>query len=395
VPNVLRLLAVATIGAIVAACGGGGDGAPSRPAAVVEGCPSAEVAQSDGVVYVIGNCQQVTYAGATVLAGQEVVIQGKRVGLFKPGQWRAIDNPPWQQRDGAGLLVFKGELYLLGGWLLGPVTSEVWKTKDLVNWELVTVAPWPGRHAAGWLVHNDRMYVIGGDLNDDVWSSPDGLHWTQEASAAPFGKRYTPNAASIDGWIVVYAGQYWEPVDWCYDRPDCVAYGRRDVWRSRDGKDWEKVGDAPWAGRGLIHGSVVHNGAVFLIGGGLKAAPPGDRYNETVAEFNDIWTMRDGVWTLSGTFDFPRTHFTVLETPHGCFVVGGSVGTQGNLSNDLLYAPDCLRFAKLPVPEGMPVRHAASFAYFNDSLVILGGPALGDATIWQYFIGRTGLSLAS
>lgn len=392
--RVFRLLSAVAIGALVSACGGG-DTPTTPPAPTIQGCPSADIADSGSVIYVIGDCAQVTYGGITVLAGQEVVIGGKRIGLFKPGQWRAIDNPPWQQRDGAGLLVFKGELYLLGGWLLGPTTSEVWKTRDLINWKLVTVAPWPGRHGAGWLVHNDRMYVIGGDLIDDVWSSPDGVNWTQEATGAPFGKRYTPNAASIDGWIVVYAGQYWAPEDWCGGEPDCVAMSRRDVWRSRDGKDWEKVGDAPWAGRGLIHNSVVHNGSIYLVGGGLKAVPPGERYAETVVEYNDIWTMaKDGTWSRAGTFDFPRTHFTVLETPHGCFVVGGSVGTQGNLSNDLLYAPDCLRYARLPVPAEMPVRHAASFAYFNDSLVVLGGPAVGDTTIWQYFVGKTGLSLA-
>ena len=341
--RVFRLLSAVAIGALVSACGGG-DTPTTPPAPTSQGCPSADIADSGSVIYVIGDCAQVTYGGITVLAGQEVVIGGKRIGLFKPGQWRAIDNPPWQQRDGAGLLVFKGELYLLGGWLLGPTTSEVWKTRDLINWKLVTVAPWPGRHGAGWLVHNDRMYVIGGDLIDDVWSSPDGVNWTQEATGAPFGKRYTPNAASIDGWIVVYAGQYWAPEDWCGGEPDCVAMSRRDVWRSRDGKDWEKVGDAPWAGRGLIHNSVVHNGSIYLVGGGLKAVPPGERYAETVVEYNDIWTMaKDGTWSRAGTFDFPRTHFTVLETPHGCFVVGGSVGTQGNLSNDLLYAPDCLR----------------------------------------------------
>jgi hypothetical protein len=388
-PNVLRLLIVAATAALLSSCSGGGEAPPPRGAAALAGCPTADVADGGAIVYVIGDCPKVTYAGTTVLSGQEVDVEGVRVGLFKAGQWRAIDNAPWQQRDGAGLLVFKGELYLLGGWLLGPTTSEVWKTKDLVRWELVTIAPWAGRHGAGWLVHGDRMYVIGGDLLDDVWSSADGLHWTQEASGAPFGKRYTPNAASIDGWIVVYAGQYWEPVEW-------MPIGPRDVWRSRDGKQWERVGDAPWGGRGLIHGSVVHGGSVYLIGGGLKVPPPGARYNETLVEFSDIWTMtKDGVWSLSGTFDFPRTHLAVLESPHGCFVAGGSVGRQTNLTNDVLFAPDCLRFAKLPVPVEMQIRHAASFAYFNDSLVILGGPGEAGTTIWQYFVGRTGLSLAS
>jgi hypothetical protein len=324
-----------------------------------------------------------------------VVVPGlgvRRVGLFHAGQWRSFPNTDaWRPRDGAGLLHFKGDLYLLGGWLYGPTSSEVWKTADLVHWELVTVAPWPGRHGAAWVVHDNRLWVIGGDLNDDVWSSHDGLNWTQEAEHAPFGERYTPNAASIDGYIVVYAGQHWEPVHWCITRPDCVAVGRRDVWRSRDGRQWELVNaNAPWAGRGLIHGTAVHDGRIFLIGGGLKVTPPGERYAETSAEFGDIWSSPDGAqWTREiEHFSFlPRTHFSVISTPIGCFVSDGSVGRQANLSNDLFHAPDCVNFA--PVPELPPLqnRHASSLAYFNGSLVILGGP--GDYSpgtqVWQYF----------
>ena len=123
----------------------------------------------------------------------------RRVGLYRAGQWRRIDNTAsWQHRDGAGLLLLDGELYLLGGWLWGPVTSEVWKTRDLVNWQYLGDAPWPARHGSAWLVHDRRLWVIGGDLYDDVWSSADGVRSTQEASAAPFGKRSAAGRFSGD-----------------------------------------------------------------------------------------------------------------------------------------------------------------------------------------------------
>jgi hypothetical protein len=50
VPNVLRLLAVAALGAIVAACGDGGDSASTTPAAAVEGCPSADISDTGSVI---------------------------------------------------------------------------------------------------------------------------------------------------------------------------------------------------------------------------------------------------------------------------------------------------------------------------------------------------------
>ena len=326
---------------------------------------------------------------------EDITIPGlgmRRVGLYRAGQWRRIENTAsWQHRDGAGLLLLDGELYLLGGWLWGPVTSEVWKTRDLVNWQYLGDAPWPARHGSARLVHDRRLWVIGGDLYDDVWSSADGVRWTQEASAAPFGKRYAPNAASIGGKIVVYAGQAWNGGTWCVPLGPCIADAPRDVWSSSDGRSWQRATtQTPWEGRGLIHGSVVHDGEIYLIGGGIKSTPPGERYSETTAEYRDIWSSLDGgAWTpRAEVFSFmPRTHFSVVSTPKGCYVSDGSVGTQANVVNDLFYAADCVNYA--PVPDTPPhePRHASSLADFNGSLVILGGPPAGDAgtTVWQYF----------
>lgn len=316
----------------------------------------------------------------------------RRVGLFRQGTWRSFANTDsWSARDGAGLLVLHGDLYLIGGWVYGPVSNETWRTSDLEHWDFLGNGPWPGRHGSGWLVHDNRLWVIGGDLNDDVWSSPDGVNWTQSIAHAPFGRRYTPNAASINGYIVVYAGQYWESIDWCSGRTDCIAVGRRDVWRSRDGVNWEQATPgAPWEGRGLIHGSIVHDGEIYLVGGGLKVVPPGEQYSETSAEFTDIWSSADGInWRKRlDKFTFaPRTHFSVLSTPAGCYVSDGSVGTQVNLSNDLFFAADCINYA--PVPDAPPLqrRHASSLAYWNGSIVILGGPSnyQPGTTVWQYF----------
>lgn len=402
----------------LAGCGGHGDTPPPpEPAlyATVEGCPATAVHDSGHAVYLVqardcpGGVRRVELtasrpgdpAPAPVVlnlgdSGETSIdIPGlgpRSVGLFRVGTWRMLPNTDsWSGRDGAGLLLLRGELYLLGGWAYGPTTNEVWKTRDLVHWERLADAPWPPRHGAGWLVHDDRLWVIGGDLLDDVWSSPDGVTWTQETAHGPFGPRYTPNAASLNGEIVVYAGQYWGPVEWCITRPDCFAAGPRDVWRSRDGRQWTRAtAQAPWPGRGLIHGSIVHDGQIFLVGGGLKVTPPGERYAETSVEYTDIWSTRDGAnWTQRlARFSFPpRTHFSVLSTPVGCFVSDGSVGTQVNASNELYVARDCIDF--LPVPDTPPLqkRHASSLAWFNGSVVILGGPS-NDApgtVIWQYF----------
>lgn len=284
---------------------------------------------------------------------------------------------PWAGRDGAGLLALGGELYLLGGWLYGPVSSEVWRTRDLVTWERLPDAPWPGRHGSAWLVHDSRLWVIGGDLYTDVWSSPDGIAWTQETATAPFGPRYTPNAVSLDGRIIVYAGQSWVE--------DGTAQANSDVWASDDGRSWTRIAQAPWQGRGLIHGSIVHDGEAWLVGGGLKEVLPDPVRAETAVEFSDIWSSPDGrTWTLRGSIPFaPRTHSSVVETPLGCVVSDGSAGTQANLSADLYLAPDCLSYERVPTPYG--VRHASSVAWFRGALVVLGGPDDRAGTdVWEW-----------
>ena len=428
----LRLLILTVLTLVLQACGGGqADTLPSifkvaqskqepQLTAEVEGCESNRLQDSGQVLYIVisalcpsgppvrkltlgyGRANSLTqgpFTSTTRVIGdvdtQPVTINGfglRQVQLVLQGQWREVPHlGQWAARDGAGLLALDGALYLLGGWLDGPVTNEVWKTVDLVNWQFLGYAPWPARHGAAWLVHNKRLWVIGGDLYEDVWSSADGVIWTQESAQAPFGQRYTPNAASINGEIVVYAGQDWTPVPWCHEGPDCQARGVPGVWKSSDGKNWrEALVSTPWVPRALMHGSAVFQGAIFVIGGGLKVAPPNERYTETSAEFNDIWSSNDGVqWTLRSTsLGFtPRTHASVLSTDLGCYVSDGSVGWQDNLSNDFFYAADCVNFAPIAVPTELPKRHASSLAAFNGSLVLLGGPPYGDAgtSVWQYF----------
>lgn len=432
---------LASVVLLLQACGGGAaqsgggfaddaadsttDAAARAPAlsAVVQDCPTATVQDSGHVIYLVtdGSCSSGLEARAIALVvgddsapnesrtynlvrrlgevnttREEVAGLGSRqVQLVQRGQWREVRHVgTWAERDGAGLLQLNGALYMMGGWLRGPLSNEVWRTFDLVHWEFLGNAPWMPRHGAAWLVHDNRMWVIGGDLYDDVWSSSDGVQWTQEAAAAPFGRRYTPNASSINGEIIVYAGQDWTPTEYaCENGVDCVARGLRSVWKSRDGRQWQLASQqVPWEGRALVHGNAVYGSEIWMIGGGLKAAPPGKDYAETSAEFTDIWSSADGqTWRKrAATTGFAsRTHFSVLATKDGCYVSDGSAGTQNNLTNEFFYAHDCIHYSPVPVPANLPYRHASSLVEFNGSLVLMGGPPYGSApagtSVWQYF----------
>ncbi len=133
----------------------------------------------------------------------------------------------------------------------------------------------------------------------------------------------------------------------------------------------------------------MHNGKIYLIGGGLKQSLQEYAYGETSAEFSDIWSPLEGKsWTLeTQKFDFlTRIHFSVLSAFGSCWVSDGSIDTQENVSNDQFRASDCIHFSRDITPVGYQKRHASSFTSFNGSLLVFGGPATDfpRRTLWRY-----------
>ena len=92
-------------------------------------------------------------------------------------------NAAFAPRDGAGALVFRGRMWLLGGWNPGDkvhfpriCNNEVWSSRDGLTWTLIkpntflddtfdATSDWEGRHTAGYVVYDDKMWVVGGDVN--------------------------------------------------------------------------------------------------------------------------------------------------------------------------------------------------------------------------------------
>ncbi|HEY7638235.1 MAG TPA: Ig-like domain-containing protein [Steroidobacteraceae bacterium] len=160
--------------------------------------------------------------------------------------WQSADGDTWvpvtqidafSPRRSHRVVAFNGELWMVGGareQLPGADsgTSDVWHSADGATWtfELSGFTP-RTRHALE--VFNGKMYLIGGVSSEnylnstvlnDVWSSGDGIQWTQETPVTAFPPRW--NTASV-----VHQNQLWL----------VGGYGLsflNDVWRSSDAKTW-------------------------------------------------------------------------------------------------------------------------------------------------------------
>jgi len=290
-------------------------------------------------------------------------------------------------RDGAGALVFDGKMWLLGGWNPNDkvrfpriCNNEVWSSRDGAAWTLVKPntfgrdgfdgdSDWEGRHTAGYAVHRGRMWIVGGDGNqghyqNDVWSSEDGRTWTRVCKDVPWGPRVLHYTVAFNDRIWVMGGQTIPQ----FAPEEHLFYD--DVWCSADGADWERLTPkAPsWPNRGMIGGSAVFKGRIWILGGGTYDTP---RF-PTRKFYNDVWSSPDGVnWErhVAAAPWAARQYHDVAVFDNRMWVMEGS---DGKNRNDVWYSGDGVNWCELPDTPWAP-RHAASVFVYDDALWMVAG----------------------
>lgn len=299
-------------------------------------------------------------------------------------EWSLVtDAAPFSPRDGAALMSFKDNLFLLGGWnaYRDPTThSEVWRSSNGEAWERLPDAPWEGRHTFGSVVHGGRLWVVGGDANrgryqKGVWSTSDGVEWVREATA-PWAEqgRVLFQTYSHDGYIWVLGGQTLDEfVDEVHER-EPTYYS--DVWRSRDGREWELVSNYnQWAPRGMTVNPVVYESRMQIIGGGTYETGPNSRMF-----FRDRWSSSDGVqWTREqelAPWKARQYHVTAVFDER-MWVIGGYDGVREH--SDTWFSCGGSWYE---VPTPWPERHAADAIEHRGDLYMVGGP-LNETAVWR------------
>lgn len=230
-------------------------------------------------------------AGYAVFNNRMWVVGGdKNTGHYQNDVWSSADgvnwqlmtnDVPWANRATQYVLVFNDRLWLMGGQqIFEPAGEEVayndvYSSVDGVNWVLETPhAAWSPR---GIIMNNvvfqGRMWVIGGGtydirtFNNDVWSSPDGIQWTQVLANAPWSPRQFHNTIVFDNKIWVFAGGNAQSQG-----------GLNDVWYSPDGVTWVELQNTPWVARHAASAYVNNNYLWFTCGSDAQA-------------YNDVWKL--------------------------------------------------------------------------------------------------------
>lgn len=315
-------------------------------------------------------------------------------------EWvRVTTKAAFAPRDGAGALVLNGRMYLLGGWnpddkINFPriCNNEVWSSADGKDWRLDKpnthrdrsfdpLMDWEGRHSAGYVIHRDRMWIVGGDSNqnhyqNDVWNSDDGKIWTlvNKDKPVPWGPRCVHYTVAFQDHIWVMGGQL---------IPKHVPGGQeafyRDVWVSADGVTWDEVKPKEpfWPQRGMIGGTAVFQGRIWVLGGGTYETPKRpDRLF-----YNDVWSTADGVkWTLhTGAAPWePRQYHEVAVWDSRLWVLEGWNRTN---RNDVWHSADGTTWSEVPGTPWKP-RHAASVFVHADALWIVAGNNM-QSDVWN------------
>ena len=206
--------------------------------------------------------------------------------------WELVTKTaPWKHSDLPMTVAFDGKMWLMGGWYNGRLkdhsaSNAVWSSTNGKDWTQVTAkAAWSPRIAAGLVVFKGKMWLLGGtenyyfgderSLKNDVWYSENGQDWTLATADAGWSPRAYHQAVVHDGKKWVMGGGNYTP----------RYHARNDVWCSEDGVNWTRVtAAAPWHER-LWFSAVVYRDRMWVLGG--WSSPP-------YTNWGDVWHSKDG-----------------------------------------------------------------------------------------------------
>lgn len=191
-----------------------------------------------------------------------------------------MDVAAFGPRTAHEMVVFNGKLWILGGTILAEnkFYNDVWSSSDGINWTQVTdAASWKPRKKHRVLIFENKIWLIGGvnlEINEylnEVWVSENGADWTQVTLQGEIWSERFMGAG------VVYRDKMWLLGGYYWGLGGGVVYGFRDVWSTEDGETWVEEDTPGWSARGSIS-STQYDDKIWVVGG-----------SEGSTTFKDVW----------------------------------------------------------------------------------------------------------
>lgn len=277
-------------------------------------------------------------------------VEGSGASLLPQGVWhRVVNQTPFQDRILYTVTVFNNRFWVIGGVGKNGPTNDIWCSEDGITWTLVNpAAPFMPRSSHTAVAFDNRLWVIGGYREskdhsfrgrlNDVWSSPDGVTWTEPTSSAAFTPRHGLSSGTYDGRMWVIGG---------YTNEDTNT---NDVWSSVDGITWTaETPAAPFLERS--NANVVDDGKrLFVIGG-----------ENVYGKVSDSWHSTDGSsWygKVALPFATPNSQ-TVVPVNGTLFALQDELQTNGIQLRGFWYSADGEHWDELTPPPG----YSGPFSY--------------------------------
>jgi hypothetical protein len=327
--------------------------------------------------------------GSALILSALLLLPAAALGQEPAPDWtRVTDRAGWQPRDSSGEVVFKDQLWILGGWFdsFAAPPRDVWSSTDGKTWKCVTQqAPWKHSDLPMTVVFQDRMWLMGGWYNgrlpghsasSEVWSSTDGARWEQVTKQAGWSPRLAAGAVVFQGrmWILGGTENYYFG--------DAQSL-KNDVWSSADGKIWRReTASAPWSPR-AYHAALVHDGKIWVLGGG--------NYVPEYQARSDVWCSADGVhWeqVTSSAPWHPRIWFAAVVYRERLWVLGGWSNNPSKNWSDVWYSRDGKAWTQLRSQVIWKARHEHSAYVFKDRIWVAAGHTQPlSSEVWSLEVG--------
>ncbi|TAL64106.1 MAG: T9SS type A sorting domain-containing protein [Bacteroidetes bacterium] len=258
-------------------------------------------------------------------------------------------------------LYYNNYYWIFGGWDYNPDSdsfsskSNIWKSKDALQWELVNPNP-PFSHYSGFFVYKNKMFIYRYG-SDSVFITNDGLNWVKEKLQDGYN--------FAEARYVVY-------------KDKAYTFRSNRIGISDDGIRWNfyKTNIDTDTTR-ILSAFVVGDNCLWMYGG--------------FGGFNDVWTSKDGIfWTkvLNQAPWCKRKWFNYTYFDNKLWIMNGnSEDTSdtinfGNL-NDFWYSSDGVNWNKLDTDSTFANRHA-SFLW-NDNCNVLISSGFGNNSVSRMY----------